>query len=91
MKNYQWNVSFDIIDKVVKSFSSDVEVFSTIEFITQWGKNDPVAVEDFKNLRGRNWRAIIGKALKKYSIEKRKIKQITPPEVSPARWVILDR
>lgn len=83
----EWDLPSSIIGDVVKRFESKkTEVFSTIEFISEWKDMDLNSQEEFEKLRGRNWRALIGKALKKYSNETSKFRQITPPHVSPARW-----
>lgn len=83
----EWELPNSIIDSVIEKIqSSKTEVFSTIEFIELWKRIDSDSVTEFENLRGRNWRAIVGKALKKHSNEKRKFRQITPPHISPARW-----
>ena len=82
-----WELPTSIIEKVIDVIKEKKsEVFSTIEFIEIWGNLDMSSVSEFEKLRGRNWRAIVGKALKKYSNETRKFRQITPPQVSPARW-----
>ena len=87
METINWELPTSIIDKVIENFKSNkTEVFSTIEFIETWERMDKSAITEFEKLRGRNWRAIVGKALKKYSNETRKFRQITPPQVSPARW-----
>ncbi len=82
-----WELPTTLIDEVVEMIQSKkTEVFSTIEFIETWERLDKSSISEFEKLRGRNWRAIVGKALKKYSNETRKFRQITPPQVSPARW-----
>lgn len=82
-----WELPTSLIEKVVEEIQSKkTEVFSTLEFIDYWEKQDKTSISEFEKLRGRNWRAIVGKALKKYSNETRKFRQITPPHVSPARW-----
>ncbi|MFZ1320697.1 MAG: hypothetical protein WAT71_04000 [Ignavibacteria bacterium] len=82
-----WELPTSIIDKVIGVIkANNTEVFSTIEFIETWERVDKKTMDEFEKLRGRNWRAIVGKAIKKYSIDTNKFRQITPPQVSPARW-----
>jgi hypothetical protein len=82
--NLPWTLPFGFVKEVLTRFPA--QVFSTVEFINQWKRVDPIAVKDYEEMRGRNWRAIVGKLLKQYMIETSKIIQITPPGVSPARW-----
>jgi len=84
-----WELPLNVIEEVISKLSPDVKVFSTIEFIKMWEKIDKKSVNEYEELRGRNWRAIIGKLLKKYSYDTSKIRQITPAHISPARWQII--
>lgn len=87
MYQINWEVPTALTDKVIdKIKSTKAEVFTTLEFISCWEKLDKKSLMEFEKLRGRNWRAIVGKEIKKYSINTRKFRQITPPHVSPARW-----
>ncbi|MBS1515892.1 MAG: hypothetical protein JSS63_12720 [Bacteroidetes bacterium] len=84
----KWDLPFSIIEIIIKKLSEkqDKEIFSTLDFIEEWAKTDKESHDDFEKVRGRNWRALTGKAIKKYSIASGKFVQITPPHVSPARW-----
>jgi hypothetical protein len=86
-----WEIPDEIIIKVISIFKKDRQVFSTIEFIDKWDEMNHKEVVDYEKLRGRNWRAILGKRLKRYSNSSGEIRQITPGHISPARWEILNR
>lgn len=83
-----WELPTQLIKNVVTKISEDpnAEIFSTLDFIATWEIVDKESQQDFEKVRGRNWRALVGKAIKKYSIESGIFRQITPPHVSPARW-----
>lgn len=85
------NLTTHAITKVISKISENpnVEVFSTLLFIDIWEIVDKSSKQDFERSRGRNWRALVGKDLKKYSLNTGKIQQITPSNISPARWKII--
>ena len=66
-----WELPTQIIKNVVTKISEDpnAEIFSTLDFIATWEIVDKESQQDFEKVRGRNWRALVGKAIKKYSIE----------------------
>jgi hypothetical protein len=78
-----WDLPFSFFDDIISKFGN---VFSTTDLTDLWIDLDPVAAKEYEEMRGRNWRAVVGKRLKQYSIEREKIEQITPGNVTPARW-----
>ena len=60
--------------------------FTTFKVVTVLEKNYPEVVEIVKSNSERNWKAVIGRAIKRFSIETNIVKQISLPTESPARW-----
>jgi hypothetical protein len=60
--------------------------FTTLRVISELEKKYPIDVNRVKSYSERNWRAVIGKAIKRFSVETNKIKQVSPVDESPARW-----
>jgi hypothetical protein len=69
-----WDFPFSFFDKFISNMSG---TFSTFDFIDKWNRLDHYAAEEYAELRGRNWRAILGKRLKDYSLRKKRITQIS--------------
>ena len=62
------------------------QYFTTLNVISELEKNFPDEVTKVRSFSERNWRAIIGKAIKRFSVETNLIKQITDAKQSPAIW-----
>lgn len=60
--------------------------FTTLKVIDVLKNKYPSDVERVKSYSQRNWRAVIGKAIKRFSVETNMIKQISEVDESPARW-----
>jgi hypothetical protein len=60
--------------------------FTTLKVISKLEKKFPEDVKRVKSYSERNWRAVIGKAIKRFSVETNLIKQISDTKESPARW-----
>jgi len=60
--------------------------FTTFKVVAILEKNYPDVVEFVKSYSPRNWRAVIGTAIKRFSVETNSIKQISSVEEKPARW-----
>lgn len=60
--------------------------FTTLRVISELEKSFPNEVQRVKSYSERNWRSVIGKAIKRFSVETNIITQISPPDESPARW-----
>ncbi len=78
-----WVLPFSFFDEIIKNLG---RVFSTTDLTDLWISFDSEAAKEYEELRGRNWRAVVGKRLKQYSVELQKIEQVSPGNVSPARW-----
>ncbi len=72
------------LEKAINSIPA--KHFTTLRVISELEKLFPNDVERVKSFSERNWRSVIGKAIKRYSVETNKIKQISPASESPARW-----
>lgn len=60
--------------------------FTTLKVISVLKIKYPIDVERVQSYSVRNWRAVIGKAIKRFSVETNLIKQISKVNESPARW-----
>jgi len=60
--------------------------FTTITVVNILNSNFRGIYDEMKRNSPRNFQAVIGKAVKRYSIETNEIKQISPSDESPARW-----
>jgi len=54
--------------------------------IVELERNYPNDVERIKSSSARNWRSVIGMAIKRFSVQTNIIKKISPSDESPARW-----
>lgn len=81
-------ISDDITNQVIESAIQQLgrNGFTTFHLIEVLEKNETELISDIKSWSERNWRAIIGKAIKRYSIETGAIKQVSPANETPARW-----
>ncbi len=77
-------ISNEILDSCLSSIPS--RNFTTLRVISELEKKFPSDVQKIKDYSERNWRAVIGKAIKRFSVETNLIKQISRVEESPARW-----
>lgn len=68
------------LDKIISKHFTTFKVVSILE------KNYPEVIEIVKSNSERNWKAVIGKAIKRFSVETNLIKQISSVDESPARW-----
>ncbi|MFH2037352.1 MAG: hypothetical protein ABIJ45_13180 [Candidatus Zixiibacteriota bacterium] len=74
----------EMIEKAVNSVPGNL--FNTLRIVELLKKQEPVVIEELQEWSPRNWRAVIGKAVKRYAVETNKIDQASPPTESPARW-----
>lgn len=81
-------INDEITNKMVEKCLEQIpsKYFTTLAVVDLLLKNENDAVEKVKSSSPRNWRALIGKAIKRYSVETSKVKQISPDGESPARW-----
>ncbi|GAB1350043.1 hypothetical protein MASR1M107_22580 [Ignavibacteriales bacterium] len=77
-------ITDEMVERAVNSIPT--KNFNTLHFIEKLIELEFEAVDEVKNWSSRNWRGLIGKALKRYSVETNKIDQISPSDESPARW-----
>ena len=73
-----------VIEKGINSIQRDA--FTTLTIVDYLVKNETQMIDDLKGWSPRNWRSVVGKAIKRYSVETNKIKQVSPADESPARW-----
>lgn len=78
------DISNSVIEKAIASVQGNA--FTTFTIVSFLEKNEAVLVDDLKGWSPRNWKSVVGKKLKKYSVETNKIKQVSPANESPARW-----
>lgn len=64
----------------------NAKYFTTLRVITELERNYPNEIKSLRAKSERNWRSVVGKAIKRYSTETNRIIQISLPEESPARW-----
>jgi len=72
------------LEKCINSILS--KHFTTLRVVDELLKIFPNDVERVKSYSERNWRSVIGKAIKRFSVETNLIKQISHSSESPARW-----
>jgi hypothetical protein len=60
--------------------------FTTFKVVRELEIHFPETVKILQSNSITHWRSVIGKAIKRYSVETSKIKQISPADESPARW-----
>jgi len=77
-------ISNQILEKCINAIPS--KNFTTLRVIDELIKSFPNDVSRVKSYSERNWRSIIGKAIKRFSVETNLIKQISPGSETPARW-----
>lgn len=77
-------ISNQVLQSCINSITS--KHFTTLRVIDELVKSFPDDVERIQSFSQRNWRAVIGTAIKRYSIETNQIKQISLASESPARW-----
>lgn len=76
-------ISNQILGKCINAIPS--KNFTTLRVIDELIKSFPNDAERIKSYSERNWRSVIGKAIKRFSVETNLIKQISPASESPAR------
>ena len=77
-------ISNKILETCINSIPS--KNFTTLRVITELEKNFTNDVKRVQSYSERNWRSVIGKAIKRFSVETNLIKQISPSSETPARW-----
>jgi hypothetical protein len=77
-------ISNQVLEKCINAIPS--KYFTTLRVIDELIKSFPEVVERVRSYSERNWRSVIGKAIKRFSVETNLIKQISPASESPARW-----
>jgi|GEM_PF-1341365 hypothetical protein len=78
------DISNQVIEEAINLLGRNS--FNTFQLIEVLEQHHSEMISDIKNWSERNWRAIIGKAIKRYSIQTNKISQASPPNETPARW-----
>ena len=61
-------------------------LFNTLRVVDILVNQESEVIEELQEWSPRNWRAVIGKAIKRYALETNLIDQVSPPQESPARW-----
>lgn len=81
-------ISDDISNNVIENAINQLgrNSFNTFHLIEVLETHENELITDIKSWSVRNWRSIIGKAIKRYSVQTNKISQISPPNETPARW-----
>jgi hypothetical protein len=77
-------ISNQAIELCVNAIPS--KYFTTLKVISELERRFPEDVKRIKSYSERNWRAVIGKAIKRFSVETNLIKQVSEAKESPARW-----
>jgi hypothetical protein len=77
-------ITNQMIEKAINTISG--KTFNTLHVLEILIDQENKAVGEVRIWSSRNWRALIGKAIKRYAVETNKIDQISPPDESPARW-----
>jgi hypothetical protein len=77
-------INNSMLQTIINSIPS--KHFTTLSVVSALEINYKNKVEELKGYSPRNYRSVIGKAVKRFSVETNKIKQISPPDESPARW-----
>lgn len=72
------------LEKAINSIPE--KKFTTLQVIDELIKLYPEDIDKIKSYSQRNWRSVIGKAIKRFSIETEEIIQISSPNKSPAIW-----
>lgn len=73
-----------MIDNAINAISS--KTFTTLHVLEVLIDQENEAVGEVRTWSSRNWKALIGKAIKRFATETSKIDQVSPPQESPARW-----
>ncbi len=73
-----------MIDNAINAISS--KTFTTLHVLEVLIDQENEAVGEVRIWSSRNWKALIGKAIKRFATETGKIDQVSPPAESPARW-----
>lgn len=78
----------DLTNEMIKKALIKIEgnLFNTIRVVDILTDQEPDTINELRQWSPRNWRAVIGKAVKRYAVETGKINQVSPPKESPARW-----
>ena len=78
----------DIPDSVIEQALASIQrdAFTTLTVVEYLEKNHDALVQDLQGWSPRNWRSVVGKKIKAYSLKTNKIKQVSPSDESPARW-----
>ncbi len=81
-------ISDDISNQVIENAINQLgrNSFNTLHLIEVLESQESELIKDIKSWSERNWRSVVGKAIKRYSVQTNKISQISPPTESPARW-----
>lgn len=81
-------ISDDISNQVIENAINRLgrNSFNTFHLIEELEKQEVELISDIKSWSERNWRSIIGKAIKRYSVQTNKINQVSPASETPARW-----
>ncbi len=78
------NVTNEMVKKAVNEISG--RLFNTLKVVDILKRHEPDVIEELQEWSPRNWRSVIGKAIKRYAVETSKIDQASSPDESPARW-----
>jgi len=78
------NVTNEMVKNAVNEISG--KLFNTLKVVDILKKQEPDVIEELQGWSPRNWRSVIGKAIKRYAVETSRIDQASPPDESPARW-----
>jgi cytidylate kinase len=78
------DISNSVIEKAIEKLGRDS--FTTFHLIDIFEIHEKDLVIDIQGWSERNWRSIFGKAIKRYSVQTNKIRQVSPPNETPARW-----
>jgi len=73
-----------ILSEIINSISG--KHFTTYTVVNKLESNYQDIFNEMKRNSRRNYQAVIGTAIKRFSIETNKIKQISSRDESPARW-----
>jgi hypothetical protein len=77
-------ITNQMIENAINTISG--KTFNTLHVLEILIDQENEAVGEVRIWSSRNWRALIGKAIKRFAVETNKIDQISPASESPARW-----
>lgn len=79
------NITDEILEHAANSIGG--KYFNTLQIVDLLIKQQPLIIEELRQWSPRNWRSVIGRAIKRYAVSTGSLRQASPPTESPARWI----